>query len=119
MIKHYVEFIYPGIIVSESSSKLIKNRGSIVELPNSSFGYRFFDREEIKKNGEVLMGKRKNISHWHYEGKRYSLADIERLKPNERILISNMRNNKIDYVCCTNFGLSIPIDKGDVIIVES
>lgn len=116
MLKHYVEFVYPGIMVSETSEKEIKSRDQKIVLPKGAFGYHFFDREEVTKDGEVLVGKDKNHSGFFYEGRKMSLADVEREEPDQRILISNMRNNNIPFVCRTEYGQAIPMKDGDQII---
>jgi hypothetical protein len=45
MLKHYVEFLYPGVQLIETSTMEVKNRGpSIIKAPKDCCGYRFFDR---------------------------------------------------------------------------
>ena len=42
MLKHYVEFLYPGLFVSEASVEEIAERDvKKVELPDNCFGFCF------------------------------------------------------------------------------
>jgi hypothetical protein len=73
MLKHYVEFYYPGLLFSNSVVREIASRQLPVELPPGSSGFAFFDREEAEINGELLLGAPKNYSnlfmsdHYIYE----------------------------------------------------
>lgn len=116
MTKHFVEFMFPGIIVSESTSEEIASREAKVKLPKGSFGYRFFDEEQVELGGEILRGERKNPSGIFYVGgKIKTLEDISKEQPGS-ILEANMRNNKYDRVVMTNRGQAMPMEAGDVII---
>lgn len=113
MLRHYVEFVYPGIIVSESSSREIESREAPVEMPAGAFGYRFFDRVEQDAGEETLYGKPKNRSAWHYQGEIWTVDRVKAELPNERILISNMRGNGYDRVVKTRSGQFIPLEPED------
>lgn len=116
--RHYVEFLYPGAFVSESSVREIKEgERDNIEIPDGAFGYRFFERMETKSdNGETLKGNKRNVTGWHYKGQKLSLVDIENMYPEKDILISNMRNNNWMYVVKTKFGQFIPLSGGDVVL---
>jgi len=118
MVKHYIEFIYPGAFFSESNIKEVNNRNpKSVEIPNTAFGFRFMDREEVElKSGEILKGDFKNISGWYYEGKKMTLEDVEKEMPDENILIGNMILNKWDSIIWTKFNQAIPLYENDVVI---
>ena len=117
MLKHYVEFLHPGIIMSESSSEEVDHRDpTLIKLPQNSFGFRFYDREEKESEGELLVGKSKNHSYWSIQGEALTLADVKERFPKERTLIGNMERNKTKRVCKTEFGQFIPLDKEDTII---
>lgn len=62
MLKHYVEFYFPGLFFSNSVVREITARDESIELPAGSFGYALFDREEAEINGELLLGAPKNYS---------------------------------------------------------
>ena len=115
-LEHYIIFYYPGSLVNEEETKLISSRKDKIEIPKGSFGYRFFDRTEILKNGEMLRGKPKNYSGMHYLGRKMSLAEVKEELPRKRILISNMRGNNYKHVVKTIRGNFQPFEKGDKII---
>ena len=105
------------MFVSESEVKEIsKRKVDKIELPQGSYGFKFYDMEVVNKDSEILQGKRKNISNIYYKGEVYILEDVRRSFPNEDILISNMKCNgwgKVIKTCCGNF---LPFRKGDKII---
>jgi len=113
MLKHYIEYLHPGIIVSEHSEEEVKKRERPAKLPNNVFGYRFFSREVVTKNGETLRGKEKNLSPCTYIGKKRTLAQVKKETPDAKILISNMESNGFKEIVNTRFGQSFPLEKGD------
>lgn len=120
MVKHYIEFIYPGVFFSESNIKEINKRNpKSVEIPNAAFGFRFMDREEMElKSGEILKGDFKNISGWYYEGKKMTLKDVKMEMPAKNILIDNMLLNKWKSIVWTKFNQAIPLYENDVVIAS-
>lgn len=120
MLKHYVEYLHPGIIVSETSVREISERDvSKVEISDNCFGFRFFDRTVTFVDGEMFTGKRKNISGWHYRGKKMTLNQVKATFGNDSkysILISNMECNDVRAVVRTQFGQFIPLNDDDQII---
>jgi hypothetical protein len=118
MIKHYVEFLYPGILVSETSSREVKKREQPRQIPRNCFGYRFFDRREAVVDGEKLVGKPHKFSGNFYFGEAMTLADVKKLQPrdNYKILIGNMESNGYKRVVKTEFGQFMPIEKGDKVL---
>lgn len=120
MLKHFVEYLYPGIIVSETSVEEVAERDvKKVEVSDSCFGFRFFDRTVSVVDGETLTGDRKNVSGWFYQGERMTLNEVKERFGNDRnysILISNMENNGYDAVVKTRFGQFMPLNKEDTVI---
>lgn len=117
MLKHYVEFLHPGIIVTENSSEEVNHQNpDLIKLPEGAFGFRFYDRQEKKSEGELLVGKPKNHSHWFMQGEVLTLIDVRLSFPDKKTLISNMERNKIRRVCKTKFGQFVPLEKEDTII---
>ena len=120
MLKTYVEYLYPGIIVSEGDSKKIEKRDVELaknEMPNNSFGFKFKERTEVETtDGEILFGNFKNESGWYYIGEEYSLDRVRKEKPNQRILISNMECNHWNRMVMTKFGQSFPLNENDVVL---
>lgn len=116
MTKHYVEYLFPGIIVSETSAEEIKSRNVKLKPPKGAYAYQFFDREEVEKDGETLIGKAKNRSGTFYlGGKVKTREDIEREMPGS-ILASNMRCNKIERIVMTKAGQAMELHKGDEVV---
>ena len=119
-MKFYIEFIYPGIFVSETSYQEITNEQYLhpekITIPEHSFGFRFKEREEIEQNGEMLVGKFKNESGWYFKGERLDKKQVIMETGENSILYKNMKNNHYDYVVKTEFGQYIPVGKNDVIL---
>jgi len=115
MIKNYVEFIYAGTFLSESSTEAIGSRNQEIVMPEGAYGYRLFDRVEHTIDGELLVGKGKNYSAWHYKGEVYDAERVEREVPNSSVLLSNMRINGWSKVLKCNQGF-IPLRDNDVVI---
>lgn len=119
MLKHYVEFLTPGLIVSNSSVEEIAERDpNKVELSDGCFGFRFFDRTEVVVDGETLTGSRKNVSGWYYKGEKMTLDQVKAVNNigEYNILISNMECNHWDAVVKTDFGQFMELHKNDVVI---
>ena len=107
MLVHYVQFLQPGALVSETSNKRIRSRNpENVKLPSEfTFGFRFFSQIEVTKDGEKLIGRAKDWSGTYYpDGTIYSLKEVKRYLPNEKILISNMTINNMETVVKTCIG---------------
>ena len=120
MLKHYVEYLHPGIIFSESSVEEIAERDvKAVNMPDSCFGFRFFDRTVTDIDGETLAGGRKNVSGWYLQGEKMTLEQVKAIygsDHNYRILISNMEGNGYGAVVKTKFGQFIPLNNNDTVL---
>lgn len=110
MLRHYVEFFYPGSFVAETEVEEVKSKDATkIQVPDGSYGFRFFDRQEItaeneKHEPETLYGKPKNYSGVFYFGRIMTLDDVKREMPDATILIGNMETNKWDKVVKTRCG---------------
>lgn len=113
MLVHYVEFFYPGIIVSETSTQKIENRQKIINAPRNAYAYRFFDREEIMQDGELLQGKPKDYSGTFYLGGKIKTKEQILQEEPTSILASNMRCNKIERVVITKWGQAMTLHPED------
>lgn len=121
MLKHYVEFLYPGILFSETSVREVKTRQykKLKKIPKECFGFRYFDKEEIKKCGDILRSKEKNWSGLYCFGEVYTLDRVKKEYPNEKILIGNIdRNSRTGKAIKTRRGNWILFEKNDRIIEE-
>jgi len=120
MLKHYVEYFYPGSFMSESSIEEIPCRGIHHKRKDRAFGYREFSREEITAGTEVLKGEKKDFSGMTYWGKAYSQSQIEALHdPSLSILLGNMKCNRWDRAVKTVLGNWQPLDDRDHVIEEA
>ena len=121
MIKHYVEFTMLGGFFYEYSTESIDHRDSSkVKVPKNAFAFRFFDREEVESNGEILKGDRKNYSSLYYVGGEImTLAQVKKQLPQEEILINNMEINNWDKVIKHRFGGFQPFEKDNVLLPET
>lgn len=63
MLKHYVEFFFPGLIFSEVTTREVADRDRPpADIPHGASSYRFFDQEEVEVDGQVLKGEPRNYS---------------------------------------------------------
>lgn len=127
MKKHFVTFYSPGSFVSESTCKEIDSwdvekaqemARSIKERHGATpYGFRFSTRE--RKNDE-LDSKTVAKSGMYFLGGTIRHLDFIILenKPDEQILISNMKNNGWDRIVeNTNSWRTIqPLEKDDVVL---
>ena len=108
MIVHYIQFLYPGLLMCETKENRIKSRDPLkVKLPkdSSTFAFRFFDTEETVVNNEVLKGKPKNWSGTYYfGGKVYTAEEAQNAFPDQTILLDNIRINGMKKVIKTRLG---------------
>lgn len=118
MLKHYAEFLYPGLLVADTSAAEVTSRDpDTITLPDGCFGFRFHDREEVTlENGKTLCGAAENFSGWYYIGERFDLEQVKREKPHEHTLIENMRYNGYAAVVMTRYGQAFPLRDGDVVL---
>ena len=107
-IKKFVTFYYPGSFMSEETTTEITNRSDI-EVPDYSFGYRFYDTI----GGEIV-----NKTGMYYFGESFSTKDIEALNTDGKlnILLDNMKCNNWNTVVKTRANNYQPLLKGDVIV---
>lgn len=119
MKQNYIEWLYPGVICSESISEKVDERILPLEYPKHAFGFRFYDRTEVKtEDGENLYGKADHYTDWYYLGAALSFEEIKQKYPSEKILIDNMRINKYDRVVKTIHGQFMPLKKNDVVLTK-
>jgi hypothetical protein len=96
MIQTYIQWGYPGF-PSEMIDEPAQSRDpKLAERSGFSFGFRFFDREEVPSatDGKILKGDKQNFSGWYYYGKRMSLAEVQQTMSMKEILVGNMIRNE-------------------------
>lgn len=127
MKKHFVTFYSPGTFVSEMSSNEIdawdvekaKEMARNIEERHSAipYGFRFSTRERGEND---LDSKEVATSNMYYLGGRIRHLDFVILenKPDEQILISNMKNNGWDHVIenTNSWKITQPFVEGDVLL---
>jgi len=120
MLKHYIEFLYPGIFAAEGSAKEVSSRDpDKIKIPENCHGFRFYDRQEtVAEDGETLSGEPKNYSGVYYRGRAMTLEDVKRELPNPCNLIENMEGNGLKRVVRTIFGNFYPLQDLDQILDE-
>ena len=102
MLIHYIEFLTPGIFLHEPVIRKIESRNpsevSVDTIPDGTYGMQFFDREEITKEGETLVGKNKNYSVMILLGMKYTLKGLRKLGYSDNdILYRNLKHNSAKY----------------------
>lgn len=116
MLKQYIEFIYPGSFMSESSELEVPERKLPAEIPKGIFGYRFFERQVMDVDGEKLTGPKKNYSGRVILGEEISLAQAIASAGENSILVRNMRCNGWSRVAKTRQG-HIQLDDTDRVVL--
>lgn len=117
MIELYAEFFFPGLIVSESSTRKIASREDIGPWPDYAYSMRTFAVTVADVDGERVTGKARDYSPTTWRGRAMTLDDVKREMPNERILIENMQGNGWNRICRTATGRCFPMDKDDVAVL--
>lgn len=118
-LKHYVCFLSPGSLFPNEQRIEVASREEKVLAPTNCFAYYFFDREEIEKGGEKLVGKEKNKSGRFYFGTVMTAEEIEADEGDNKILLSNMSINNWPKVVKTRMGNYQPLEKGDTVLTVS
>jgi len=119
MIKHYVEFLYPGLLFSETSSKELKSKNAPIAWPNGAYAYRLFTKEVTKGKTGTLEGDPKYKPGYIFRKgtvikmAKEVLADRD---PANETLRSNVSCNKFKAVAFTKHGQVFPfnLDKDKV-----
>jgi len=123
--KTYIEFLYSGSFMSESSTQEINTRDvSKVKVPKDAFCFSFFDIlsvvVETDRRKVQLTSERINVSPKHYYGgKLYTAAEFKRAFPSERILINNIKGNNYKKIIKCRTGNWQPFEETAVLIAES
>lgn len=117
-VVHYVRFWYPGVFVSEDSTKRIASRNpALVKPPKDCYAFQFFDRTETSEDGETLRGKERNKSGMFFVGGRVmTLTEVRKELKGESTLIANMENNGYKRVIRTVANQFIPFGPKDKLL---
>ena len=120
MVKHYVEYLYPGNITNQTSVSEIPRRAvKNIELSDDCIGFRFFDKTETVVDGEVLKGEKRNVSGWYYRGEKMTLQQAKTdygKNFKTQIILSSMEDLGHTTIVKTKFGDFLPLKKEDKIL---
>ena len=95
MLKHYVEFDTPGTLFPETEVRQVKTRipAELKRIPKYTYAIEFFDREEITKGKETLVGKAKNRARRIVFGKVFTKEELFAEGFNEHSPLYHNANN--------------------------
>ena len=123
-ITTYVEYLFPGLIVSETSRHSVTHRDPAAiarEAAGDVFAFRFYDivttivtaggRDVETRSGEVDATGR-----YYIDAEKLTSAEVAALPGNHSILLDNMRANGWDPILRCRTGNFQPLKDGDVIV---
>lgn len=119
---HKARYLHPGSLFSEETTETLDSRDpeeARQKAPTSAFAFVIYDIEAPPDLGPdfTVIPKPKNESSKYYLGGTiHTLAEVEVMGNDFRILASNMRGNCWDHVVHTCQGNWQPLEKGDVIV---
>jgi hypothetical protein len=113
MQKLYVEFLFPGNVVSDISEKEVGSRKEAIKLPKGAYGYRFFEREETGPDDDITYGAKKNHSGVIYYGAEITLTQLKKEMPGKHAFISMMEKNGYKRAVKTILGQLFPLANSD------
>lgn len=121
MLKHYVEFLYPGFFCSGISVEEIDERDAKkVKVPDNCYAFRFFDMTVTVVDGEILRGDRKNESgYYYYQAEKMTLEQVKTTFGNDwnyRNLISYMETYGYKEAIKTRFGYVKELNDNDIVL---
>jgi hypothetical protein len=107
MKRYFVKFYTPGTIVSDTWSEDIDSpEVSKIKWPKNAYCFEVYEQAVTTVDGEELSGTAKQIgpTWYHPDSKIETLAEVKKMRPGERILISNMEGNGYKAVIWTRWG---------------
>ena len=127
MKKHFVIFYSPGTFVSETTEREIDSwdveqamsmARTVRERHGATpYGFRFTTRSRADDELDSKVTERSNMYFLGGKIRHLDFIILEN-KPDEQILISNMRNNGWDRVVenCNSWKITQPLEKDDVVL---
>ena len=124
--EHWVEYYFPGLLFSESSTKRLKYRDvdeAVEHFPESAFAFELYDVEVRKgtlEDGASIEDRRTTNKSCRYypDATTYTVEQVKQLPGDYKILISNMECNKHKRVVRTKAGNWQPFEQGDQILIS-
>ena len=127
MKKHFVTFLSPGTMVSETTTKAIsawdtnKAIGMAKDIKErhaaTPYGFYFFTKERKEEDFDSKETKRSNT--YYLGGEIFTLEDIKnRNDPKDKILISNMECNGYDRIIenKNSWKSTHPLKESDIVL---
>jgi len=119
--KTFVTYFYAGVFVADTSTREIKNKNGRQRFPPGAFAYQFYNHDYIimPDGKNVPMGDDYDCSGLHYraEGSNiYTLEQVKKLFPKEKVMISNMECNGYKKVIKTHIGNWRELNEEDKIV---
>lgn len=108
-------FRFKGTTGASYNVKEVESR-KIESIPDNVYGFRFFDREETVVDGKKVHGKMENLSPWTYVGKSFTMEEIAKQFPEEKILLQNMEINHWNRAVLSKFNNWVPLSEEDIVI---
>lgn len=124
----YVAYLYPGIMVTEESTKEVAVRSTqtqITEAPEGAFGFFYFDviATDVSVDGELYetRSSRNHISPTYFiDAELLDMEAVKALEGDHDRLLRNMENSDIGSVIRTRRGnFMSPTEYPDYSIVRS
>ena len=114
--QHYAEFYFARSFTSDLVSMAVDNQGlSGLEWPDRAYAVRFYSRTETESDGEILVGKRRDVSPVTYRyGTVRTIDEVRESMPGS-ILLRNMEGNGWDKVVDCAQG-TLPFMEGDTVL---
>lgn len=115
-LQHHVQFLHPGILVTETSTRPIDSRDpdeARLIAGRMTFAFSFYDTlPPLEVEGYTVRPERLNESGYFYlGGDIYTLADVETMDQFEgTATLSNMRNHGASHVIRTPYGQTMFFD---------
>jgi hypothetical protein len=116
--KHYVEFLYPGLMFPEIEVREVETRDvNALSIPEGCFALTFFDRTVVEQDGERLRGTARNKSKRYYVGGQvYDLDALAAEKGRDSIIYANVAGNGYTRAIHCSTGNWQPLEDGDVVL---
>lgn len=119
--KYYVEFLFPGLLFSESENVQLKDHDpeeALSKMPQGAFAFVLYDVESRQgrlEDGEIITNEKtvNRSGRFYPEGVLVTLEEVKSMGERYSILASNMECNNWNPVVRTRVGNYQPIEKDD------
>jgi len=116
----YVQYLHRGLIISEGSSRRVRERDAARcarEAEVSAFAFRFYDEVTgFIGDDPVRSGPVRESGLYYIDAERLTAEDVAALPGDYSVLLDNMRGNQWPAVARCRTGNFQPLRPGDVVI---